>query len=63
MWSLGVSIYKALTGEYPFNGIDFDELVFTIRKKDPNMNIDLSNEAIDFLSKLMNKNSKERLSA
>lgn len=56
-------MYKALTGDYPFNGIDFDELIYTIRKIEPKMDINLSNEAKDFLSKLMHKNSKERLSA
>ena len=31
IWSLGVTLVKALTGNYPFSGEDFDHLIQQIK--------------------------------
>jgi len=56
-WSLGIVIYKCLTGKFPFlyaESIVNDEI--------PNLNeLDISNEAKQIISGLLNKNRDERL--
>lgn len=64
MWSLGVSMFETLTGVTPFYGKDRDELTYNINKgliRIP-LNIELSTGCLDFLSKCLHYDSRERIS-
>lgn len=62
-WSLGVCLVRALTGNYPFNGDDFEELVESIRFREPEMRGRVSPLAKDLILKLLQKNPKLRFSS
>jgi len=53
IWSFGICVAWALTGEYPFQGEDFDELIDSILHKEPKLNGNISSEALDLISKLL----------
>lgn len=60
IWSMGVSMVRALTGWYPFEGDDFEELVTSIRFKDPNIGGNVSTHGHDLMKKMLTKNPKLR---
>jgi len=55
-WSMGIIMYKCLTGQFPFLNIEslvYDEI--------PYLNeLEISNEAKQFISSILNKNRDER---
>ena len=66
MWSIGVILYIMLCGSPPFNGSD-DQIVQKVKRGTWQFKgqiwSNVSEEAKDFVSKLMNKNVNERLTA
>lgn len=63
LWSLGVIFYQMLTGRTPYTANSHAELMDNIENKSiifP-MSIKISNSAIDLLTKLLKKTSKERM--
>lgn len=58
IWSLGVCLFKMLTGCYPFPGRDFDELLHNIMREDYCREelTDVSPEVKDLLDKIFVKN-------
>lgn len=58
IWSLGVCLFKMLTGLYPYPGRDFDELFHNIMREDyakEELN-GISNDVHDLLDKIFAKN-------
>ena len=67
MWSVGIILYLALTGKFPFDGKTNDEIFYKIRNT-PYNDLDPrfmahSFEVRDLLDKLLQKDVKKRLSA
>ena len=67
-WSLGVCLFKMLTGMYPFLANDITELTDGILNQDFKKNLvflenenKLSLEVLDLLGKLLDKNPKKRI--
>lgn len=63
LWSLGIIFYQMLTGKPPYTANNHAELMENIEHKSiifP-MSIKISNSAIDLLTKLLKKISKERM--
>jgi serine/threonine-protein kinase ULK/ATG1 len=63
LWSLGVIFYQMLTGRTPYTANSHAELIDNIENKSivfPTV-IKISNSAIDLLTKLLKKTSKERM--
>ena len=67
MWSIGVTAYLLLCGKTPFNGENRQQLFQRIYCDDPTFPDDkwghISDEAIDFIKKLLTKDPGKRLSA
>lgn len=67
IWALGVMVFFMLTGKYPFEGKSTPKVVDEILNKNINWKSkelsSLSQEAIDFLKKLLERNEKKRLTA
>ncbi|EED86973.1 predicted protein, partial [Thalassiosira pseudonana CCMP1335] len=67
MWSIGVTAYLLLCGETPFNGKNRQQLFRRISCDDPTFPDDkwghISDEAVDFVRKLLTKDPAKRLSA
>ena len=67
MWSIGVTAYVLLCGETPFNGKNRQQLFRRISCDDPTFPDDkwgrISDEAVDFVRKLLTKDPAKRLSA
>jgi calcium/calmodulin-dependent protein kinase I len=67
MWSIGVTAYLLLCGETPFNGKNRQQLFRRISCDDPIFPDDkwghISDEAVDFVRKLLTKDPAKRLSA
>ena len=55
MWSLGVTMFEALTGSTPFTANDKDELILNINKGIVQLptSLELSSCCLDFLSKCL----------
>jgi len=68
IWSAGVVTYVLLTGEPPFDGDSLDQIYKATLENDLDLENSaihdlLSNEAKDFISKVLTKNSNERITA
>ncbi|EZG65883.1 putative calcium-dependent protein kinase [Gregarina niphandrodes] len=66
MWSAGVVMFQLLTGRLPFPGRSVPEVKTKIMRQDPPFREycrHLSEEGVDLLRKLLDKNPKTRLSA
>jgi calcium-dependent protein kinase len=67
LWSLGSILYLMLTGVPPFNGADDDEICAKVRlgKYSIETLIDsgASDDAIDFITKLLERDKTKRLTA
>ncbi|KAL4508150.1 hypothetical protein ABPG72_021523 [Tetrahymena utriculariae] len=65
-WALGVILYILLSGTPPFYGKNAQEIFYSIRKCNYNLNLkaflECSNEVRDLISRLLVKNPKKRLS-
>ena len=66
-WSCGVMMYILLTGYPPFEGNDEDEIFNNVLNKEPDFNIpelkNVSENCIDLIKKLLEKNAKNRIKA
>jgi serine/threonine protein kinase len=67
MWSIGVTTYLLLSGETPFNGKNRQQLFRRISCDEPTFPDDkwgnISDEAIDFVLRLLTKDPAKRMSA
>ena len=65
IWSLGVIVYLMLTGEYPFEGDDLENLFGNIKEQELNLQplikSHCSNEAKDFVIKCLIKDYTKRI--
>lgn len=61
LWSLGVCLFKMLTGNYPFEGPEMKALLENIREKPLEFQGELGQEAKDLLSCLLQKDPRKRL--
>ncbi|CAH0555413.1 unnamed protein product [Brassicogethes aeneus] len=60
-WSFGVLLYEMLIGQSPFSGCDEDELFWSICNEKPVLPRFLSRDAIDILTKFLEKDWNKRL--
>ncbi len=62
VWSLGIVIFKLLTGKHPFNGSSKDSIFNRIENKIVRWNeYDLERDEINLLKKLLTKNPDKRI--
>jgi serine/threonine-protein kinase ULK2 len=64
LWSLGVSIFEALTGRTPFNGCDKEDLTRNVNAGVIHLPraLPMSNCCLDFIGKCLRFNPQERIS-
>ena len=66
-WACGIMMYILLADDPPFNGETEEEIFIKILKDEVNFNIDpfknISEDCIDLMKKLLEKNSKKRIKA
>ena len=60
IWSLGILFYELLTGKVPFEADDLEELVDKLQKGDYIIPATLSEEAIKFLTDMLQFESSKR---
>jgi ribosomal protein S6 kinase alpha-5 len=64
-WSLGIVTHKLLTGVSPFKSrrelVTTEEMIRRIIEENPHIRNNLSPDAVDFISKLLVKDSRKRL--
>ena len=64
IWSIGVILYYMLSGKYPFNSEDNYEIFQKIETEQPSFwELNVSEDAIDFIGRCLRKNPKLRPSA
>ena len=63
IWSLGITCYELLTGKFPYNVKNKDDLVIKVNKGDYYLPLTLSKEAVSFLNCMLQFNSEKRLTA
>jgi len=63
LWSLGVSVFLMLNGEYPFVGTKRDEIFESILNNQIKFRKTISEDARDFVTKLLTRDPKLRMSA
>jgi len=63
LWSLGVSVFLMLNGEYPFLGTERNEIFDKILNHQINFRKSVSQDARDFVMKLLTRDPKARISA
>lgn len=61
LWSLGVTLYYIMVKKYPITGANKKELFYNIKYKLIDFNLNLDNNLLDLLSKLLHKNPKKRI--
>ena len=66
-WACGIMMYILLADDPPFNGQTAEEILIKIMKEEINFNIEafknISEDCIDLIKKLLEKNSKKRIKA
>ncbi|KAI8428666.1 hypothetical protein MSG28_007394 [Choristoneura fumiferana] len=60
-WSFGVLLYEMLIGQSPFSGCDEDELFWSICNEMPSYPRFLSQESLNILTRLLDKDARTRL--
>jgi serine/threonine protein kinase len=60
VWACGISLYKLLTGKFPFRGRNDDELKRSLRETEVEYPDYLSDEAVALLQKMLCKDNYER---
>ncbi|XP_041425973.1 serine/threonine-protein kinase N1-like [Xenopus laevis] len=60
-WAFGIMIYRMLTAKYPFNGSDRAILKHNITENQPQFPDTMSEDSIDIIERLLNKNPEMRL--
>ena len=63
VWACGIWLYKLLTGKFPFNGSNDDELERSLRENELEFPDYLSQEAIEIIKKMLWKDQFERASS
>lgn len=64
IWSLGVTLYSAVIGMFPFESADLYTYTYEALTKDPDFNIDdikISNDFIDLIKKMLEKTPSKRI--
>eukprot|EP00186_Timspurckia_oligopyrenoides_P000433 CAMPEP_0182442264 /NCGR_PEP_ID=MMETSP1172-20130603/1199_1 /TAXON_ID=708627 /ORGANISM="Timspurckia oligopyrenoides, Strain CCMP3278" /LENGTH=685 /DNA_ID=CAMNT_0024637025 /DNA_START=161 /DNA_END=2221 /DNA_ORIENTATION=- len=67
VWALGVTMYRLISGEYPFDGETVTDVIHAVQEgcvrfAHPRFAV-LSNSAMDLLSKMLEPNASHRISA
>jgi len=62
LWSLGVTVFLMLSGQFPFSGISKDEIFEKVLTKEIKLKNSIPADAKDFMMKLLERDPKARLS-
>jgi MAP/microtubule affinity-regulating kinase len=63
IWALGVIMYKLLTGNFPFRGLNDKILYKKILKGEYMKSLDVSGEANELIERMLSMNASERPTA